>query len=94
MPDDLLQEPYLRLLRARENGPIRCVKALLFAIARNKPLPPENKSCQLTRSPRPTAPFPSHEFRAPSRRPQPNPPSSRNQFIFHHLTPIPPCPSP
>lgn len=33
--DDLLQESYLRLLRARESGPIRCAKALLFAIARN-----------------------------------------------------------
>jgi len=33
--DDLLQESYLRLLWAREYGPIRCVKALLFAIARN-----------------------------------------------------------
>jgi RNA polymerase sigma-70 factor (ECF subfamily) len=35
-PDDLLQETYLRLLHARENGvPIRCAKALLYAIARN-----------------------------------------------------------
>ncbi|MGH7945005.1 MAG: RNA polymerase sigma factor [Opitutaceae bacterium] len=33
--DDLLQESYMRLLRARETAPIRCVKALLFAIARN-----------------------------------------------------------
>ena len=33
--DDLMQESYLRLLRARSAGPIRCVRALLFAIARN-----------------------------------------------------------
>ena len=33
--EDLLQESYLRLLRARETGPIRCVKALLFVIARH-----------------------------------------------------------
>ena len=33
--EDLLQESYLRLLRMREAGPIRCVKALIFAIARN-----------------------------------------------------------
>jgi RNA polymerase sigma-70 factor (ECF subfamily) len=33
--DDLLQDSYLRLLRAYEQGSIRCVKALLFAIARN-----------------------------------------------------------
>lgn len=33
--DDLLQDSYLRLLRARANGQIRCAKALLFAIARN-----------------------------------------------------------
>ena len=33
--EDLLQESYLRLIRAKEQNPIRCVKALLFAIARN-----------------------------------------------------------
>lgn len=33
--DDLLQESYLRLLRAYAQTPIRSVKSLLFAIARN-----------------------------------------------------------
>lgn len=33
--DDLLQDSYLRLLRVREQVPVRKVKALLFAIARN-----------------------------------------------------------
>jgi RNA polymerase sigma factor (sigma-70 family) len=33
--DDLVQESYLRLLRARDRSPVRSVKALLFAIARN-----------------------------------------------------------
>ena len=33
--EDLLQESYLRLLRVRETNPIRSVRALLFAIARN-----------------------------------------------------------
>ncbi len=33
--DDLLQESYLRLLRVRETGEVRSVKALLFVIARN-----------------------------------------------------------
>ena len=33
--DDMLQDSYLRLLRAKASGPIRCVRALLFAIARN-----------------------------------------------------------
>lgn len=33
--DDLLQESYLRLLRVRETGAVRSVKALLFVIARN-----------------------------------------------------------
>lgn len=33
--DDLVQESYLRLLRMRETGQIRSVKAALFAIARN-----------------------------------------------------------
>jgi len=33
--DDLLQESYLRLLRVRETGTIRCARALLFMIARN-----------------------------------------------------------
>lgn len=33
--DDLLQDAYLRLLRVRASEPIRCVRALLFAIARN-----------------------------------------------------------
>lgn len=33
--DDLLQETYLRLVRAREQRPIRSTRGLLFAIARN-----------------------------------------------------------
>jgi RNA polymerase sigma-70 factor (ECF subfamily) len=33
--DDLLQDSYLRLLRMRSAAPIRSVRALLFAIARN-----------------------------------------------------------
>lgn len=33
--DDLLQDSYLRLLRVYANVPIRSVKSLLFAIARN-----------------------------------------------------------
>lgn len=33
--EDLLHDSYLRLLRARETGEVRCVKALLFVIARN-----------------------------------------------------------
>lgn len=33
--EDLLQESYLRLLRVRETTAVRCVKALLFVIARN-----------------------------------------------------------
>lgn len=33
--EDLLQESYLRLLRVREAKEVRCVKALLFVIARN-----------------------------------------------------------
>lgn len=33
--DDLLQDSYLRLLRVREQAPVRNAKALLFAIARN-----------------------------------------------------------
>lgn len=33
--DDLMQESYLRLLRARSQGPIHCVRAFVFAIARN-----------------------------------------------------------
>lgn len=33
--EDLLQDAYLRLLRVRASEPIRCVRALLFAIARN-----------------------------------------------------------
>jgi RNA polymerase sigma-70 factor (ECF subfamily) len=33
--DDLVQEAFARLLRARESGPIRSTRALLFATARN-----------------------------------------------------------
>lgn len=33
--DDLIQETYARLLRARERGPIESVRGLLFATARN-----------------------------------------------------------
>ncbi len=33
--DDLLQESYLRLLRVRESGSVRNVKALLFVLARH-----------------------------------------------------------
>ena len=33
--DDLVQETYMRLLRAREKGEIRSAKALMFTIARN-----------------------------------------------------------
>ncbi|MBE7539072.1 MAG: sigma-70 family RNA polymerase sigma factor [Opitutaceae bacterium] len=33
--DDMLQDSYLRLFRARASGPIRCVRALFFSIARN-----------------------------------------------------------
>ncbi len=33
--DDLVQETYARLMRARERGPIQSVKAFLFATARN-----------------------------------------------------------
>jgi RNA polymerase sigma factor (sigma-70 family) len=36
--DDLVQESYLRLLRAKSSGKIRHVKALLFRIARNAAL--------------------------------------------------------
>jgi len=36
--DDLVQESYARLLRAREAGKVRYVKAFLFAIARNAAL--------------------------------------------------------
>lgn len=33
--DDLVQEAYIRLLRARETGSIACAKAFLFVTARN-----------------------------------------------------------
>ena len=33
--DDFVQETYLRLLKVKEKGPIRNIKGLLFAIARN-----------------------------------------------------------
>lgn len=33
--DDLMQECYVRLLRARNGGPIRSTRAFLFAVARN-----------------------------------------------------------
>lgn len=33
--DDLVQESFIRLLRMHESGPVRCPRALLFAIARN-----------------------------------------------------------
>lgn len=33
--DDLVQESYMRLLRARERGPIKSPRGLLFATARN-----------------------------------------------------------
>jgi RNA polymerase sigma factor (sigma-70 family) len=33
--DDLVQEAFLRVLRAREKGPIRSSKGFLFAVARN-----------------------------------------------------------
>lgn len=33
--DDIVQESHLRLLRAREKGPIKSAKAYLFAVARN-----------------------------------------------------------
>ncbi len=33
--EDLLHDSYLRLLRARQAGEVRCAKALLFVIARN-----------------------------------------------------------
>lgn len=36
--DDVVQETYRRLCRAREQGEIRCVKALLFTTARNAAL--------------------------------------------------------
>lgn len=36
--DDLVQETYLRLLRAREKAPVRRPKSLLFATARNAAL--------------------------------------------------------
>ena len=36
--DDLVQESYARLLRAKEAGKVRYVKAFLFAIARNAAL--------------------------------------------------------
>jgi RNA polymerase sigma factor (sigma-70 family) len=34
-PDDIVQETYIRLLRARERGPIESPRGLLFATARN-----------------------------------------------------------
>jgi RNA polymerase sigma-70 factor (ECF subfamily) len=34
-PDDVVQETYVRLLRARERGPIESPRGLLFATARN-----------------------------------------------------------
>lgn len=34
-PDDILQEAYLRVLQAREKGPMQSPKAFLFAVARN-----------------------------------------------------------
>jgi RNA polymerase sigma factor (sigma-70 family) len=34
-PDDIVQETYVRLLRARERGPIESPRGLLFATARN-----------------------------------------------------------
>lgn len=34
-PEDIVQEAYVRLLRAREAGPLRSPKAMLFTIARN-----------------------------------------------------------
>jgi RNA polymerase sigma-70 factor (ECF subfamily) len=34
-PDDIVQETYIRLLRARERGPIDSPRGLLFATARN-----------------------------------------------------------
>jgi len=36
--DDLVQETYLRLVRAREQGPIHSTRGLLFATARNAAL--------------------------------------------------------
>lgn len=33
--DDLIQESYLRVIRAQASGPIACAKAFLFATARN-----------------------------------------------------------
>lgn len=36
--DDLVQESYLRLLRARQAGPISCAKAYLFTTVRNAAL--------------------------------------------------------
>ena len=33
--DDMVQESFMRLLRARENGHVACVRAYLFTIARN-----------------------------------------------------------
>lgn len=33
--DDMVQESFVRLLRARENGHVACVRAYLFTIARN-----------------------------------------------------------
>lgn len=32
--DDIVQESYLRLLRARTEGPIQCARTYLFGIAR------------------------------------------------------------
>jgi RNA polymerase sigma-70 factor (ECF subfamily) len=34
-PDDLVQEVYVRLLRAHDTGPIACVRGFLFVTARN-----------------------------------------------------------
>lgn len=34
-PDDIVQETYVRMLRARERGPIESPRGLLFATARN-----------------------------------------------------------
>ncbi|MBM4023544.1 MAG: hypothetical protein FJ284_15145, partial [Planctomycetes bacterium] len=35
--DDLVQETYARLLRARETGPLHAPKAFLFTTARDRP---------------------------------------------------------
>jgi RNA polymerase sigma factor (sigma-70 family) len=49
--DDIVQEAYLRLIRAKAAGPIRCPKTYLFGIARNVALGLHRKKRDVTFTP-------------------------------------------